>query len=373
MDDAKLLADYVGSQSESAFRELVERHMSLVYYAALRQVGNASLAEDVAQVVFILLARKASRLGGRTSVAGWLYNTTRFAAAKAVRAEARRMRREQISAETVPNSCSKDWAELEPLLDHAMRQLNEPDRTAILLRYFENKSLSAVGEQLGVSEDTAQKRVARAVEKLRQRLLRRGLATSAAATAALVSAHAAPPGTPLSSASIAAVSLGHQAGSPLVVATVQRTLRRFFWPKAMAVIGGLALLATAIPLKGPRQQSPPASVFLNVKVDAPGNSTIRFNLLGTPGLRFQMVCSDRGGQRTYDGVVPGEVSFQAEAFTATIGGIGGGDLGLEIYRDNLQVANRAVGSLNPAQLIFIQGMPGGQGIRMSAKPTNAFR
>jgi DNA-directed RNA polymerase specialized sigma24 family protein len=89
--DAELLDRYVRLNSEGAFAELVQRHINLVYSAALRQVaGDAHLAEDVTQSVFGDLARKAAALAQRQELTGWLYTSTHFAASKAVRAERRR-------------------------------------------------------------------------------------------------------------------------------------------------------------------------------------------------------------------------------------------------------------------------------------------
>ena len=97
--DAQLIRQYAAERSEAAFAELVRRHLKMVYAAALRQVnGDTHLAEDVAQSVFTDLARKAGKLQHDGSIAGWLYASTRFAAANAVRAEARRRAREQAAS-----------------------------------------------------------------------------------------------------------------------------------------------------------------------------------------------------------------------------------------------------------------------------------
>src|SRR6266481_3922444 len=99
MDDAELLQEYANGKSERAFQILAQRHTSLVFSAALRQTGDRQLSEDVAQTVFIILARKAHRLKNKTILVGWLYRTTRLVALQAIRHETRRLRREQNAVE----------------------------------------------------------------------------------------------------------------------------------------------------------------------------------------------------------------------------------------------------------------------------------
>ncbi len=145
-----LLRDYAERGSEQAFTALVTRHLDLVYSAALRQVKSSQLAEDIAQSVFTDLARNACRLNADTVFAAWLYQVTRRTALNVSRAEVRRQAREQIAVELADmNATSSDWTQIEPWLDEAMETLDEPDRAAILLRYFENKSLRHVGETFG--------------------------------------------------------------------------------------------------------------------------------------------------------------------------------------------------------------------------------
>src|SRR5262252_4072415 len=175
MKDSELLQRYADEGCEAAFTELVKRYVDLVYSAAMRQVsGNADLAQDVTQTVFIELARKAKSLSSHTLLTGWLYTGTRYAAARHVRAEQRRHTREQ-EASTMQQLDSHSepepqWDELRPVLDEAMHELGERERNAVLLRYFEGRQLADVGAHLGLSEDAARMRVARALEKLRRLL-----------------------------------------------------------------------------------------------------------------------------------------------------------------------------------------------------------
>lgn len=180
--DLELLREYTQKNSEDAFAALVNRHLNLVYSAALRQVRSPHLAEEVSQSVFADLARNAQRLAHDTVLSAWLYQVTRRTAIDVVRREARRQLREQIASEmNAINATTDDWTHIEPLLDEAMQALDDTDRTAVLLRYFENKSLREVGATLGTSDDAAQKRVSRAVERLREFFAKRGITVGASA------------------------------------------------------------------------------------------------------------------------------------------------------------------------------------------------
>src|ERR1041385_4850231 len=122
--DLELLARYARHHAEDAFAELVRRHLGLVYSAGLRQVRSPQLAEEVAQSVFVDLARNATRLKPDTILTAWLYQVTRRTAIDVVRREASRQLREQVSVElTAMNATANDWTEVEPLLDEAMHAL----------------------------------------------------------------------------------------------------------------------------------------------------------------------------------------------------------------------------------------------------------
>lgn len=185
-EDVELLQEYAASRSEAAFAELVRRYIDLVYSAALRQLsGDAHSAQDVTQAVFADLARKARRFRAGSSLIGWLYTSTRYAATQVRRTENRRSHREQechaMNQALESSEHEPSWAELRPVLDGAMHDLSTADRTALLLRFFEHRSLKEVGERLGVTENTARMRIERALAKLRTRLAARGIASTAAA------------------------------------------------------------------------------------------------------------------------------------------------------------------------------------------------
>ena len=154
-DDMELVRQYADHRAENAFAILVSRHINMVYSAAWRQVRDPHLAEEVAQTVFIILARKVGSLSPRTILPGWLFRSVRYVAGAALKQEARRQHREQealMESATLGNEQDPLWEQLSPLLDEAMSDLRERDRDAIVLRYFENKSLREVGEALGIND-----------------------------------------------------------------------------------------------------------------------------------------------------------------------------------------------------------------------------
>ena len=211
MEDHELLREYAEHRKEVAFAEVVSRHINLVYSTALRMVGDPQFAQDVAQTVFIELARNPKSIREPHALAGWLYRTTRFSAASALRTEQRRRQRENVAMEmNVANSSPEtEWQSLAPHIEEAMATLDADDQNAVVLRFFENKSLREVGAALGVSDDAAQKRVSRALEKLRSQFVRHGITTTAGALSVTISANAvqvAPAGlaATLTSASLAA-------------------------------------------------------------------------------------------------------------------------------------------------------------------------
>lgn len=161
MDDWQLIESYTREKSETAFHSLVERHAGLVYASALRQVRDEQLARDIAQAVFILLSRKAGGLGRNIVLSGWLFQTTRFVAARALRSEQRRRRREQEAFDMQLLSASDEtWGRMMPVIDEALGELSRVDRDAVLLRYMEGRTLREVSTSLGITEEAAKKRVA---------------------------------------------------------------------------------------------------------------------------------------------------------------------------------------------------------------------
>ena len=226
--DIELLQEYAQKTAEEAFTILVKRHLNLVYSAALRRTKSPQLAEEVSQSVFVDLARSAPRLSHNTILTAWLYQVTRRTAIDVIRREARRQLREQIAVEmNAMNTPTDDWRHIEPVLDDAMAALEELDRAAVLLRYFENKSLREVGEIMGTSDDAAQKRVSRAVERLRDFFTKRGVTIGTGGVVVVISANAvqaAPAGLAATVAASVALSGMAVATSTIITTTKAITM-----------------------------------------------------------------------------------------------------------------------------------------------------
>ena len=247
LDDLELLRAYTAGQSERAFEALVARHIHWVYSAAFRQVRNPDLAEEITQAVFLMLARKARSFGPNTIVSAWLYRATRYVAADALKSQRRRQRREQeAQMQADGNEPEPDlWDQVAPLLDEGLAQLSERDRSALVLRFFEHKTAREIGIAQRVDESAAQKRVARALDKLRGFFLHRGVTLSAGALATLVATHSVQAASAELTLSVVAAAQG-SAATASTLALAQGALKIMAWTKAKtaAVAGVVIILAT---------------------------------------------------------------------------------------------------------------------------------
>ncbi|MBN8248069.1 MAG: sigma-70 family RNA polymerase sigma factor [Verrucomicrobia bacterium] len=254
MTDAQLLREYATAGSEEAFAQLVSRYAGLVHAAAVRQTGKPDWAQDVTQAVFVLLARKAGALSPDIVVAGWLMRATRFAASDLLRSERRRLARETAAfhmndpSESGALSSSESgrlWDRIAPVLDACLARLREGDRDALLLRYFQNRSLAEVGASLGVAEDAARKRVTRALDRLRSELARQGAVASAAALPELLLREAAPavPG-PMVGSTVSAALASPGSHAARVLGLSESLARNMTWTglKVWFAAAGAAML-----------------------------------------------------------------------------------------------------------------------------------
>jgi RNA polymerase sigma factor (sigma-70 family) len=248
MESQQLLADYVTNGSEEAFQELVARYVDLVYSTALRLVeGDPHRARDVAQTVFVDLARLAARLAPNSMLGGWLHRRTCFVARTLMRGERRRQARERQAFEmsALDNHPDTALAEIAPVLDEAIHELGADDRDAILLRFFERRSLRSVGEALGTSENVAQKRVARALQELAVLLKHRGFSLPAAALASGLATSvvkAAPAGLALALAKAALAGSAASGGIAAASAKAVAFTNLKTWVIGILIIGGIATI-----------------------------------------------------------------------------------------------------------------------------------
>jgi len=262
LDDLALLREYAAHHSEAAFETLVARRVRFVYSAALRQVRDPLLAEEITQAVFIILSKKAGSIRSGTVLSGWLFKTIRYAALAQTRTAARRRKYEQeaqMQSEIQSAALDPLWEQIAPLLDEGLAQLGERDRQAILLRYLESKSLADVGSFFGTNEDTARMRISRALEKLRRYFMNRGVVSTADFIAGAISANslqAVPIG--LATKITATVLKGSAAAGPILT-LVQGTLKIMAWIKTKTAVafgvGTLLAGAAVLTLREQEQQN----------------------------------------------------------------------------------------------------------------------
>lgn len=248
-DDMELVREYATTRSEHAFEKLVARHLNMVHSAALRRAGDPQLAQEITQAVFIVLARKAERLRPKTVLAGWLYRTTRYVAADALKTQLRRQVREHEAymQSTLNEPEVAAWNQLAPLLDGAMDSLSEADRNAIVLRFFEGKSLAEVGVTMGTREGAAKKRVSRALERLRTFFSKRGVTLPSVLIAGAVSANAVQAVPAGLAATVAAAASNSSTLAVSTLALAKGAVKLMAWAKAKMTIvaAGLTLVGGA--------------------------------------------------------------------------------------------------------------------------------
>jgi RNA polymerase sigma factor (sigma-70 family) len=244
MNDPALLARHFDDPTSDDLARLVERHVDWVHSAALRQTrGDAALAQDVTQAVFLLLSRKAASLRNRDNLGGWLFATTRNVARHALRSNARRRRHEwEAGMSTIEQrrrpEPSPNWQDLAPRLDELVGKLPGADREAVLLRFYRKLRFADVGAALGVSEEAARKRVTRAVDRLRDLFGNSGLSVSTVALAELMTNTVTMPAGVQITGAAAAGGAG-----PAALALAREVTVALMWTKLAAVGGSVAAAA----------------------------------------------------------------------------------------------------------------------------------
>jgi RNA polymerase sigma factor (sigma-70 family) len=259
-DDQELLRQYVDRQSEKAFADLVARHIDMVYSTALRIVQDSGLAKDVTQSVFIRLARKAATIRSGHALPVWLYRVAYSQAANAVRDERIRHEREKEAMTMNEEDAGAAWKSILPHLDDAMSKLKTAEQNAIVLRFFEGRSWREVGAALSLNEDTAQKRVSRALDKLRIHFRRHGIILSAVAIASVISANAAQ-AAPVGLASTVASASVAKAANAGFLSVLSTHIQALFMKKITYAVLAASLMATVtIPIVMAKAGEPPAGL-----------------------------------------------------------------------------------------------------------------
>jgi RNA polymerase sigma factor (sigma-70 family) len=303
MTDTELLDQYARLGDGAAFGVLVQRHIGLVYASARRHVGDVHLAEDVTQAVFVLLAAKAPGLRHQAALPAWLLTATRYASKDALKMCQRRRRHEAAAAQaalqggqfrSVDAAQDAQMNELIAQLDEALDSLNQRDRRAILLRYYEKQPFARIGSALGIDEETARKRVSRATNKLTRFFASRGCTVTTLLVAALLGrelAQAAPAALAVrvidvaTANSMMAVGGGGAASGGAAEAPVRDVVirlasaihRQFIWSaaRATAIYGGALVLVCAACALGTTYQltrpptTQPTQHWGVVQLDAP--------------------------------------------------------------------------------------------------------
>lgn len=248
LSDQQLLAAYAERHAEAAFAELVRRHIDLVHSAAMRMVQDSRLAEDVAQNTFIALANNAAKLVDHPVLSGWLHRTAQNLSSNIVRSDVRRRAREHKAAtmnELLSSSQDASWEQITPHLDAALGDLSDSDREVVLLRYFERKSAREMANILNVSASAAQKRVNRAMERMREFFARRGVAVNARGLDLISSnaVYAAPVGLAVTISTAATVTgtLASTATLTAIKAITMTTMQKTLITATVAVLAGAGI------------------------------------------------------------------------------------------------------------------------------------
>lgn len=249
-EDRRLLHQYREQGSEAAFARLAARHLDFVHATCLRETGDAALAEEAAQVVFLLLARKAPSPRPGQSLSGWLFQTARFAARNARRREERRRAWEERAVEQTPSAEQEAdalWDRLGPVLNDAMAALGAKDREAVLLRFADGLSFPELGAALGTSEDAARMRLNRALDRLRQFFAKQGVTLSVALLTGLLADRItqAAPTEAAARLLTAATAVGNSPIAPNIYQQLKGALHAMTTTKRYATLAAILMMGSA--------------------------------------------------------------------------------------------------------------------------------
>jgi len=316
MSDAELIAEFANNASQEAFSALVEKYTPVVYSAALRILGDPHEAEDAAQATFLVLARKARRLSGGKPLAGWLFRTAELTARNAVRARERRRRheREGMAMRKDAQKLDATWDELKPELDAAIAALPEKQRDVLVHRYLTGRSEAETAKELGCGKSTVGMRLKRAMEKLRDKLKKRGVMLSAVALTQCLGKKASAAVPSGLSSSIQAACTGQAAASGAAIVMMEGAMKAMVWMKikvAAAIFCATALVGTAVPVtyNALRAEEPPKKEPLKVETSKPVEAEKEERSKAVKGLKLtlavefksvvpgKMICSDACKQK----------------------------------------------------------------------------
>jgi RNA polymerase sigma factor (sigma-70 family) len=288
--DTELLLAYGRDGDEAAFEALARRHVDMIFSVSLRRSGNRQLAEEATQNVLVSLSMKARKLAvGESSLTGWLHTATKFEVSKLQRRESRIKRREQSYAadqmKTFTQSDDETFLRLVPLLDQAIDQLRAPDREVIVRRYLEGQDFRRIGEALGISEDTAQKRTSRAFDCLNQFFKRKaGVTLSATALVAGISQHCAE-----AAPSVCLQIAGKAASTGLASLFTTSAITTMSIGKISAVVAGIIVVGGAVAFLANQNGSPQETV----SASPPSNSVS--GATSAPQSSAETVAASTGG------------------------------------------------------------------------------
>lgn len=251
--DGLLLERFVLTRDETAFAALVQRHGPLVWGVCRRLLRNEQDVEDAFQATFLVLARKAGSVRKRGSVRSWLYGVARRVAVRAREHEDQRREKERLGpspfAGETPDAA--EWADVRPILDEEIDRLPEKYRLPVILCYLDGRTNEEAARQLGCPKGTVATRLARARERLRGRLVRRGVALSATTlTGLLVSEASAAVPEALARATVRGavqLALGNAAvgGAPTAAVALMKGVVQAMWLSKVKALGA-AVLAVAV-------------------------------------------------------------------------------------------------------------------------------